>query len=56
MASIILFSTLWGFALKEWAGTSRRTRTFVWAGIGALVGSTIIIGIGNALAGGGGGH
>lgn len=57
MASIILFSTLWGFALKEWAGTSRRTRTFVWAGIGALVGSTIIIGIGNALAGGAGaGH
>jgi L-rhamnose-H+ transport protein len=50
MASIILFSTLWGFALKEWAGASARTRTLVWLGITALVGSTIVIGIGNALA------
>ncbi len=47
MASIILFSTLWGFALREWAGASRRTRRQVWAGIGALVGSTFIIGLGN---------
>lgn len=46
MASIILFSTLWGFALKEWSGASRRTRTLVWLGIG----STIVIGIGNYLA------
>ena len=50
MASIILFSTLWGFALKEWAGASRRTRTLVWIGIGASIGSTIVIGIGNSLA------
>jgi len=50
MASIILFSTLWGFALKEWAAASRRTRAYVWAGIGLLVGSTVIIGIGNMLA------
>lgn len=33
MASIILFSTLWGFALKEWAGSSARTRALVWLGI-----------------------
>ncbi|WP_029015069.1 L-rhamnose/proton symporter RhaT [Niveispirillum irakense] len=51
MASIILFSTLWGFALKEWAGASAGTRRRVWAGIATLVGSTIIIGLGNALAG-----
>ncbi len=50
MASIILFSTLWGFALKEWAGTSRRTRTLVWLGIATLVGSTVVIGIGNMLS------
>jgi len=50
MASIILFSTPWGFALKEWAGASRRTRTLVWIGIGASIGSTIVIGIGNSLA------
>jgi len=33
MASITLFSTLWGFALEEWLGASRRTRTLVWLGI-----------------------
>jgi len=49
MASIILFSTLWGFALKEWMGASRRTRTMVWSGIALLVGSTVIIGAGNML-------
>jgi L-rhamnose-H+ transport protein len=47
MASIILFSTLWGFALKEWAGAGSRTRTLVWSGIAVLVGSTVVIGIGN---------
>ncbi len=51
MASIILFSTLWGFALKEWLGASRRTRTLVWLGIAALVSSTVIIGVGNSLSG-----
>jgi L-rhamnose-H+ transport protein len=50
MASIILFSTLWGFALKEWAGASPRTRRLVWTGIATLVGSTFVIGIGNMLA------
>lgn len=49
MASIILFSTLWGFALKEWRGSSRRTRTMVWLGIGLLVGATVVIGGGNML-------
>jgi L-rhamnose-H+ transport protein len=47
MASIILFSTLWGFALREWAGAGRRTRLLIWSGVAALVGSTVIIGIGN---------
>lgn len=49
MASIILFSTLWGFALKEWTGASTRTRRMVWIGIGLLVGSTVVIGLGNML-------
>jgi len=52
MASIILFSTLWGFALKEWSGASFRTRTLVWTGIGLLVGSTVIIGAGNMIEAG----
>jgi L-rhamnose-H+ transport protein len=50
MASIILFSTLWGFALKEWAGTRRSTRALVWTGIGLLLGSTMVIGVGNYLS------
>jgi len=50
MASIILFSTLWGFALKEWAGVQPRTRARVWAGITLLVGSTIVIGVGNYIS------
>jgi L-rhamnose-H+ transport protein len=50
MASIILFSTLWGFALKEWMGTSSRTRRLVWFGVGLLVISTVVIGVGNFLS------
>jgi L-rhamnose-H+ transport protein len=49
MASIIIFSTLWGFALKEWVGASAKTLALVSAGIAALVGSTLIIGYGNYL-------
>ncbi len=49
MASIILFSTLWGFALKEWTGTSGSIRGLVWTGITTLVSSTIVIGLGNYL-------
>ena len=50
MASIILFSTLWGFALREWAGVRAGTRWLVWLGIGALLLSTVVIGVGNYLA------
>jgi L-rhamnose-H+ transport protein len=50
MASIILFSTLWGFALQEWFGASPRTRRLVWTGIGMLVASTVVIGVGNYLS------
>jgi hypothetical protein len=45
MASIILFSTMWGFALREWLGSSPPTRRLVWTGVGALVASTMIIGV-----------
>jgi L-rhamnose-H+ transport protein len=50
MASIIIFSTLWGIALKEWSGTSRRTRTLVLLTIVVLVLSTVIVGYGNYMA------
>jgi L-rhamnose-H+ transport protein len=49
MASIIIFATLWGLALKEWIGTSFRTRALVTAGLVLLVGSTVIVGYGNYL-------
>jgi L-rhamnose-H+ transport protein len=47
MASIIIFATLWGLALKEWHGTSMRTKLLVTCGLCMLVGSTIIVGYGN---------
>jgi L-rhamnose-H+ transport protein len=47
MASIIIFSTLWGIALNEWKGTSRRTHALIGAGLAILIGSTIVVGYGN---------
>jgi L-rhamnose-H+ transport protein len=49
MASIIIFATLWGMALREWRGTSRRTKALVGLGLFLLVGSTVIVGYGNYL-------
>ena len=49
MASIIIFATLWGLALREWKGTSRRTKALVAGGLFLLVGSTIVVGYGNYL-------
>jgi L-rhamnose-H+ transport protein len=50
MASIIIFSTIWGVVLKEWLGTSRRTHALIAAGIAVLVCSTLVVGYGNYLA------
>ncbi len=50
MASIILFSSLWGIALKEWKGSSGFTKTLLAVGLGVLIYSTIIVGYGNYLA------
>ena len=49
MASIIIFATLWGIFLKEWKGTSIRTKSLVTCGLLLLVSSTIIVGYGNYL-------
>ena len=49
MASIIVFSSLWGFALKGWKGAKGKTITFVLLGIAILLASTVIIGLGNAM-------
>jgi L-rhamnose-H+ transport protein len=50
MASIIIFSTAWGVALKEWRGTSRRTHRVVALGVAVLITSTLVVGYGNYLA------
>ncbi len=50
MASIIIFSTLWGIWLKEWSGTSRKTKILVGLGLAVLVLSTILVGYGNYLS------
>ena len=50
MASIIIFSTLWGIALHEWRGGGRRTRILVFLTLFVLVSSTAIVGYGNLLS------
>jgi L-rhamnose-H+ transport protein len=49
MASIIIFSTLWGIALKEWKGAGRTTKWLVGFSVFVLVASTIVVGYGNYL-------
>ena len=51
MASIMIFSTLWGIALKEWKGTGTRTKLLVLCSLIVLVASTIVVGYGNYVAG-----
>jgi len=50
MASIIIFSSLWGIALKEWKGSSGFTKTLLFMGLATLILSTVIVGYGNFLA------
>ncbi len=47
MASIIIFSTLWGLGLKEWKGASPRTMRLLTLALFVLIASTIIVGYGN---------
>jgi len=49
MASIIIFSTMWGIILHEWRGTSGRTHRLIAIGLAVLVASLIIVGYGNYL-------
>jgi L-rhamnose-H+ transport protein len=51
MASIIIFSTLWGIALKEWKGSGGKTRLLVALSLLVLVSSTVIVGYGNYVGG-----
>lgn len=51
MASIIIFSTLWGIALREWNGTGARTKLLVGLSLLVLVASTVVVGYGNYVGG-----
>ena len=49
MASIIIFSSLWGIALKEWKGAGAVAGNLLALALLLLVGSTVIVGYGNYL-------
>lgn len=49
MATIIIFSNMWGLILHEWKGTSRRTHNLILLGIIVLIASTVIVGGGTWL-------
>ncbi|MGA9527063.1 MAG: L-rhamnose/proton symporter RhaT [Terriglobales bacterium] len=49
MASIIIFSSLWGIGLKEWNGSGARAKYLLTLALFLLVASTVIVGYGNYL-------
>lgn len=51
LATIIIFSNLWGVYLKEWEKINRKTNIYLWTGIVLLIVSVVLIGIGNKLGG-----
>jgi L-rhamnose-H+ transport protein len=51
MASIIIFSTMWGWIFHEWKGASKKSHGLIAGGIALLILSTIVIGLGTYLKG-----
>ena len=49
MASIIIFSSIWGLALREWKGASFKAKSLLFLGLAVLVTSTLVVGYGNYL-------
>ncbi|GAA4918008.1 L-rhamnose/proton symporter RhaT [Mucilaginibacter defluvii] len=49
MASIILIANLWGLALKEWKGVSRKAKKTLITGIITIIISVLLVGYGNSL-------
>jgi len=49
MASIIIFSSLWGIGFKEWKGAGTRAASLLTLALFLLVASTVIVGYGNYL-------
>jgi L-rhamnose-H+ transport protein len=46
MASIIIFSTIWGWIFHEWKGSSKKAHLLITGGIATLILSTVVIGVG----------
>jgi len=51
LATIIIFSNLWGVYLKEWENINTKTKIYLWTGIILLIISVVLIGVGNKLGG-----
>ncbi len=49
MAFIILVANLWGIALREWDGVSKKTKTTIALGIATIIASVLVVGYGNAI-------
>ena len=49
MAFIILIANLWGLALKEWKGVTKKTYATIIAGIALIVISVLVVGYGNSI-------
>lgn len=49
MATIIIFSNMWGLILHEWKGTSRLVHNIILTGIVVLIASTMVVGLGSYL-------
>ena len=56
MASIIIFSTMWGWIFHEWKGSSKKAHLLIAGGIATLILSTIVIGVGTWIRGQTGGQ
>lgn len=52
MASIIIFSSLWGLKLGEWRNSSPRARRLLYLSLAVLIASTVIVGLGNMISSG----
>ncbi|MGL4943091.1 MAG: L-rhamnose/proton symporter RhaT [Thermoguttaceae bacterium] len=46
MASIMIFSSLWGLALSEWKGSSWLTKSILFTTLATLIFATVVIGYG----------
>ncbi|MCY1719545.1 L-rhamnose/proton symporter RhaT [Prolixibacteraceae bacterium Z1-6] len=49
MSTIILTANMWGIYRREWNGVSRKTKMTITVGIGVIIASVFLVGIGNSM-------